>query len=67
MLDGYDADPIGALTVALRLVLDQPQAAWEALVIAARVDDADRHALQLGDQHALDHLLRELNELRTLG
>jgi hypothetical protein len=67
LLDGYDTDPIGALTVALRLVLDQPAASWHALVSAAPVDVDRRRALLVGDQDSLDALLRELNELRTLG
>ena len=67
LLDAYNADPIGALTVALRLVLDQPADSWHALVSAAPVDVDRRCALLAGDQASLDALLRELNELRSLG
>lgn len=67
LLDGYDADPVGALTAALRVVLQRPDHDWPALIDAAPLD-ADRRAHLLEcRQPALDDLLRELNELRTLG
>jgi hypothetical protein len=41
LLAAYDTDPIAALTAALRIVLDMPDAGWAALVAAAPID-ADR-------------------------
>ena len=35
LLAGYDADPVAALTTALRVVLDQPGGEWTALLKAA--------------------------------
>lgn len=66
LLDGYDADPVGALTEALRVLLDRPHDDWTALVKAAGFTCARRIRLQAHDQHALDELAAELNELRGL-
>ena len=66
MLDDYDSDPVAALTVALRRVLDRPQADFANLVAGAPIDDDRRAPLLRHDADALDGLLRELNELRTL-
>jgi hypothetical protein len=67
MLGAYDAEPIGALTTALRLVLDRPAAPWPELVGALDVTDTRRAALLLGEERTLDALVAELNEHRTLG
>ena len=67
LLDTYDTDPIGALTTALRQVFAEPSASFESLVNRAPFDDARRAALVAGDVDALDELLAELNEARTLG
>ena len=64
LLGSYDADPIAALRVALRVVLDMPDADWQALVAAAPVDAARRDLLLAGDQASLDDLAKELNEHR---
>ena len=66
LLDRYDDDPVGALTIALRRVLAQPEATWLELLDAAPVSAERRRALAAHDQDALDTLARELNELRTL-
>lgn len=66
MLDTYDDDPVGALTAALRVVLDAPGLDWNALVEAADLDATRRTHLLAGDPGALDGLARELNETRTL-
>jgi hypothetical protein len=66
LLAGYDADPVGSLTVALRTVLDRPHDDWPSLVAAAPFTSDRRAALVSGDQTALDVLARELNELRDL-
>ena len=65
LLDGYDADPVGALTVALRRVHDT-EGEWPELVAAAVGDPGRRRSLLDRDVGALDDLARELNELRGL-
>ncbi|MEI7548401.1 MAG: hypothetical protein WCK21_10135 [Actinomycetota bacterium] len=65
LMDDYDRDPVGALTAALRIVLDQPDGEWTALVKAAGFSCAQRIRLQGHDPAALDDLLTQLNELRT--
>ncbi len=66
LLRDYDSDPIGALTAALRVVLDQPDANWLVLLSAANLPDRRLQRLQDGDQTALDELAAELNETRDL-
>ncbi|HEY5874522.1 MAG TPA: hypothetical protein VIT64_04445 [Ilumatobacteraceae bacterium] len=66
LLDRFDDDPLGALTVALRRVLGRPEATWLELLDAAPMSPERRQALAAADQDALDELARELNELRTL-
>lgn len=66
LLRDYDRDPIGALTTALRVVLDKPDADWAALLSAAPLPEARCNRLQAGEQAALDELAAELNEVRTL-
>jgi hypothetical protein len=67
LLADYDEDPLGALTTALRIMLEQPDAAWPALIAAAPVTAGRRQLLLDKDQQALDALVAELNELRGLG
>lgn len=62
----YDTDPVGALSEALRRVLDTDEDDWTALVKSAGFTCARRILLQARDQTALDELARELNELRRL-
>lgn len=62
----YDTDPVGALSEALRRVLDTDEDDWTTLVKAAGFTCARRILLQARDQTALDELARELNELRRL-
>jgi hypothetical protein len=64
MLATYDTDPVGALTVALRLALDRDGATWEDLLGA--LNDPRRAALLAREPAALDQLAAELNELRTV-
>jgi len=66
LLTAYDADPIGALTVALRRVLRLPQATWPELLAAAPIDADRRRLLLSDDQASLDRLAAELNERRRL-
>ncbi|MBI4882734.1 MAG: hypothetical protein HY826_01615 [Actinobacteria bacterium] len=66
LLGNYDAQPIVALTAALRVVLDEPDADWQALIGASGLPAERRQRLLAGEQAALDLLARELNELRGL-
>lgn len=70
LLAAYDGDPIGALTVALRRVLDEPELDWTDLLAAAvhrrRLTDSERGALLGGDTVSFDRLAQELNEQRDL-
>jgi hypothetical protein len=64
LLTNYDADPIAALTVALRIVLEMPTAEWASLIAAAPIAAVQRHLLLEGDESILDQLAAELNERR---
>jgi hypothetical protein len=66
MLTAYDDDPVGALTAAMRLVFDAPDLGWTELVKVADFTCATRIRLQAGEPAALDALVRELNETRTV-
>ena len=66
LLADYDADPIGALTTAIRRVLRMPDATWPQLLAAAPIDAGRRQLLLSGDQARLDRLAAELNERRGL-
>ncbi len=66
LLGCYDADPVGALTAALRVALDRPDLEWTALVKLAGFSCARRIRLQGNDPEALDELAAELNELRVI-
>lgn len=66
LLREYDINPVGALTAALRIVLNEPAAEWTALLSMAKFSDARRVRLQAGEQDALDELAAELNETREL-
>ena len=45
LLDRFDDDPLGALTVALRRVLGRPEATWLELLDAAPMSPERRQAL----------------------
>jgi hypothetical protein len=66
LLATYDADPIGALTTALRKFLRMPDATWLELLARAPIDADRRQLLLSGDQASLDRLAAELNEQRRL-
>ena len=71
LLEHYDADPVGALSVALHRHLPGPhrgpaERSWEDLVAATGFDADRAAALVARDQAALDGLAGELNELRAL-
>lgn len=64
LLADYDTDPIAALTAALRIVLDMPEAGWGALLDATTIDAERRQHLLSADEASLDRLAAELNERR---
>ena len=66
LLRDYDRDPVGALTVALRIVLRLPHAQWDELIESSGLDLDRRRALAAGETDALDGLLTDLNEQRGL-
>ena len=64
LLADYDADPIAALSAALRVILEMPEAEWAELVTAAPIDAERRRLLLEGKQPTLDRFAAELNERR---
>jgi hypothetical protein len=67
LLTDYDTDPVAALSVALRIILDAPDADWVTLIAAAPIDANRRRLLFDSDQTTLDGLASELNERRSFG
>ena len=67
LLTGYDTDPVGALTAAVRIALDLPEGEWTSLIRAAGFPRIRSSRLQAHDPEALDELAAELNELRGIG
>ena len=65
LLADYDRNPVAALTDALRVALDRPDADWVELVEAG-FSDASARALLDQNLDALDALVANLNELRDL-
>jgi hypothetical protein len=66
LLATYDVDPVGALTEALQVVLDRPDAAFDTLIDTAVGDTTRRSLLHARHPEALDALAAELNERRTI-
>ncbi len=66
LLADFDADPVGALTRALRITLDAPTLDWEELLALAAIPAERRELLESGDPFALDELATELNEMREI-
>jgi len=66
LLNDYDADPIAALTAALRTTMAMPDGTWESLLSAAPISCEQRERLLNGELAALDGLAAELNERRCL-
>ena len=66
LLADYDRDPVGALTTALGVITgSSSQSLQDQLALCALPSDRTARLLA-GDQVALDELVRELNELRTV-
>jgi hypothetical protein len=66
LMADYDTNPVGALTTALQVTLDEPELEWTALVKAAGFSCARRIRLQAQETAALDELLVQLNEARAV-
>jgi hypothetical protein len=66
LMADYDQNPVGALTAALQVALDEPELEWTALVKAAGFSCARRIRLQAQETAALDELLVQLNEARAI-
>lgn len=66
MLDSYDEDPVTALTTALSLILEADQPSWVHLVQLAGKTEVQRNALVAHETVALDELLKQLVENRSL-
>jgi hypothetical protein len=66
LMNSYDANPLQALTRALRIVTGMPDASWKTLVGHASPDPTHRELLYGADQSSLDKLAQLLNERRTL-
>lgn len=64
LLAGYDADPIAALTAALRIILEMPNADWATLLAASPIESKRWQRLLAADESSLDRLVAELNENR---
>jgi hypothetical protein len=65
LMNTYDDDPVAALCVALRVVLDLPGADFATLLANRALEPERRARLLASDATALDELARELNETRT--
>jgi hypothetical protein len=61
----YDNDPVAALSSALRIVLDMPNATWDELLAAAPIESQQRRRLASSDLTTLDRLAADLNEFRS--
>lgn len=66
MLATYDDDPVGALSRALILLVGRDGLDFDQLVVEAGLSEARTALLMAREQRALDELLAELNERRTL-
>ncbi len=66
LLANYDAEPVAALTAALRIALDAATLEWVELLQLANISSHRRRQLLDGEPSALDQLVAELNELRTV-
>lgn len=62
LMSSYDADPVAALTTALRIATGRVHASWESLIALLP------HATSLarGETASLDRLAAEMNETRTV-
>lgn len=66
LLEMYDHDPVGAVTEALGSLLGRHGASFDELIVDAGLSEARTALLMACEQRALDELVAELNERRTL-
>ena len=66
MLDTYDQDPLGTLSLAISLTKEVSCASWTELVQTLGYDDTRTKNLRDGQTDALDELLKRLVENRSL-
>lgn len=66
MLATYDDDPIEALSRSLSILVGREGLGFDQLLVEAGLSEARTAVLMAHEQHALDELLAELNERRTL-
>jgi hypothetical protein len=66
LLDEYDNDPVGAVSVALRKLIDDHDAPWHVLVAGVPESVASRSLLEDHDISALDAVVKHLVENRRL-
>ncbi len=62
LMNDFDADPVAALTHALRVVTGRDHSSWETLVRLL----ADSASLAKNEMRSLDRLAAEMNETRTV-
>ncbi len=66
LLATYDDDPIEALSRALSILVGREGLGFDQLLVEAGLSEARTAMLMAREQRALDELLAELNERRTL-
>ena len=66
LLATYDADPIASLTIAVGLIFNVDFDSWEQAVAALPFSNQRKQDLMMGTTQALDQLLKQLVEERTL-
>ena len=66
LLDTYDDDPMGALSVAISLTQEEMLDSWSEVVQKAELDENRAHRLREGHTEACDELLKRLVENRSL-
>lgn len=66
LLATYDDDPIEALSRALSILVGREGLGFDQLLVEAGLSEARTAMLMAREQGALDELLAELNERRTL-
>ena len=66
LLDAYDADPVDAVTVALRKIVESADPTWGCLVASVPESVAAQSGLRNHDIDALDAVVKHLVENRCL-
>lgn len=66
LLAGYDKNPVSSLLSALQLLLPEHPSNWEEAVNALSTDDVTKQQLRDHSIDALDSLVKQLVETRSL-